>query len=100
MSIIEAMAETDSETKLCSRCGLNPRGYPGTSNPWCKKCLACYKAEYDEGVLARERAKGFAAGVESAVQSLAAEFGRHGGATVTCSEVAQVIQAAPRPQFR
>lgn len=97
MSIIESMAET---TEVCSKCKTNPRGYPGTSNPWCKKCLATYKGEYDEALLIRERSKGFVAGVEAMAQMLYIEFGRHGRAQVTCAEVATTIQMGPRPQYR
>jgi hypothetical protein len=88
------------ETVLCSKCGENPRADSDSNNPWCKQCRAKYAKEYQENRLQQATAKGFAAGVDAAVQSLAAEFGLHGGAHVTCSEVAQVIQAAPRPQFR
>ncbi len=89
-----------SPPKLCSKCNKNPRGYPDSSNPWCKQCLAKYKGEYDEAQLARERSKGFQQGVEAFAAQLCMEFGRHGGVTLTCSEIEFAIRRAPRPQFR
>ena len=86
------------EPEVCSKCKQHPRAYPESTNPWCKRCLATYKGEYSESRLAMERGKGFAAGVEAMVQTLAQEFARHPAAMVTCSEVASVILAAPRPR--
>lgn len=89
-----------AEIALCSKCEENPRADEDSSNPWCKPCRAKYQKEYQADKLTRERAKGFAAGVEAAMKSIAAEFFRGGNAMVSCQEVAAVIEQAPRPQPR
>ncbi len=85
------------ETVLCTKCGENPRADEDSNNPWCKPCRAKYQKEYQDGKVARATAKGFVAGVDAAVKSLAGEFARAGNAMVSCNEVAQVIARAPRP---
>jgi len=87
------------ETELCSKCKENPRADSDSNNPWCKPCRAKYAKEYADEKLTRERSKGFVAGVEAMVQTLATEFGRHGRAQMTCREVEFAIRNSPRPQM-
>ena len=87
------------EIALCSKCGENPRADEDSNNPWCKPCRAKYQKEYQDGKVTRATAKGFAAGVDAAVKTLAHEFGRGGSAMVSCQEVAAVIERAPRPRM-
>lgn len=89
-----------ADFELCSKCRLNPRADAESSNPWCKPCRAKYAKEYAQTKMMMERAKAFAAGAEAAMQMLAHEFGRHGRVLITAGEIAQAIQASPRPQYQ
>ena len=81
--------------KTCSRCGEKPT----TGNhAWCSRCITVAKSDQAKTALAREYARGFAAGTEAMVETLGAEFARFPTVRVSMDEAAGFVRRAPRPK--
>lgn len=85
-----AEAEPTGEPRPCSKCGLP--GYP-----YCKACRANYQRDY---VANREQMAGnygFAKGVKTFREMIAAEFARLSKVGFVGAEIAHAIMNAPTP---
>ena len=93
-----AQAQTEVKTKLCTKCGVNPKaGGDSDANPWCKECRSQYKREYDAGNDWRMERRGILRGINAMRQHAASYFAQWGGRPFMGAEVAACIESLPGP---